>query len=89
MVTRIVADTGIQAAQRPIKLLVPAVAAIYSLRTVGLALQILVENEMFRNTNKVASGSLRCLCLIFHHCLRFIWLYISSLEVRFRSEAFR
>jgi len=58
VVTRIVADTGIQAAQRPIKLLVPAVAAIYSLRTVGLALQILVENEMFRNTNKVAKHSM-------------------------------
>ena len=57
-VTRIVADAGIEAAQKPIHLIVPAVTAVFSLRTVALGLQIFVENEMFRNTNKVASGSL-------------------------------
>jgi hypothetical protein len=54
-VTKIVADAGIEAAQKPIKLLVPIVAGIFSLRTVSLALQIFVENEMFRNTNRFAS----------------------------------
>lgn len=53
-VTKIVADAGIEAAQKPIKLLVPIVAGIFSLRTVSLALQIFVENEMFRNTNRFA-----------------------------------
>ena len=57
-VTRIVADAGIEAAQKPIHLIVPAVAAVFSLRTVALGLQIFVENEMFKNTNKVASESL-------------------------------
>ena len=61
-VTRIVADAGIEAAQRPIHLIVPAVAAVFSLRTVALGLQIFVENEMFRNTNKVASASLSQTC---------------------------
>lgn len=54
-ITRIVADAGIEAAQQPIKFLVPVVASIFSLRTVSLALQIFVENEMFRNNNKFAS----------------------------------
>jgi hypothetical protein len=39
-ITRIVVDAGIEAAQQPIRLLVPVVAGIFSLRTVSLALQV-------------------------------------------------
>lgn len=62
-VARIVADAGIEAAQRPIKLLVPAVAAILSWRTLTLGLQIFVENEMFREHHRLSS---RKLLLILH-----------------------
>ena len=54
-VAKIVADAGVEAAQRPIKLLVPAVAAIMSWRTLTLALQIIVENEMFRGHHRISS----------------------------------
>ena len=54
-IARIVADAGIEAAQTPIKLLVPAVAAILSWRTLTLGLQIFVESEMFRNRHRSSS----------------------------------
>lgn len=54
-VARIVADAGIEAAQKPIKLLVPAVAAILSWRTLTLGLQIFVESEMFRGHHRSSS----------------------------------
>lgn len=56
-IARIVLDAGIEAAQRPIKLLVPAVAALLSLRTITLGLQIFVENEMFREQHRFSSQS--------------------------------
>ena len=54
-IARIVADAGIEAAQKPIKLLVPAVAAILSWRTLTLGLQIFVENEMFKGHHRMSS----------------------------------
>ena len=82
-IARIVADAGIEAAQRPIKLLVPAVAAILSWRTLTLGLQVFVESEMFRGHHRFSSTQLSpvktcacnkamnimCLFLIgFSHC---------------------
>ena len=54
-VARIVSDAGIEAAQTPIKLLVPAVATIFSWRVVILVLQIFVESEMFLQRHHMSS----------------------------------
>ena len=48
-------DAGIEAAQQPIKLLVPAVAAIFSMRSLALGLQIFVEAEMFKSSHHWSS----------------------------------
>lgn len=54
---RVVLDAGIEAAQKPIKVLVPFVAAVFSMRTLSLGLQIFVEDEIFRS-QKWTSASL-------------------------------
>lgn len=56
---RVIADAGIRAAQDPVKILVPVVVALLSLQTITQALQIWVEDEMFRNYHALFSESLQ------------------------------